>query len=170
MSRKLKFIADTMLGSLARWLRMLGYDTLYSRDYSDKEILELASKDSRIILTRDLSLHRKAQKRNLRSIYLENETIQGKLTLLALKLKINLELNPDNSRCPICNGILVRASKEDVLNRVPEKIIELHENFWICTSCGKVYWKGKHWITMNKILSEVRERITHEREKSGCIK
>ncbi len=163
MNKNLKFIADTMLGSLARWLRMLGYDTLYSKDYGDKEILELAFKEERIVLTRDLSLHRKTVKQGLKSIYLENESIQEKLATLASKLKINLELNPERSRCPICNGILMKVSKEKIVDKVPEKVAELHEDFWMCTACGKVYWKGKHWITMNKILREVRERVTYER-------
>lgn len=158
-NNKVKFIADTMLGSLARWLRMLGYNTYYSRSFSDKEILELASNERRVILTRDWSLYRKALKLGLKAIYLENEDIIQKLINIARRIPINLDLDPNNSRCPICNGILRKAFIEEVNGKVPQEIIKLHDEFWICTKCGKIYWKGKHWITMRKILSEVKEKL-----------
>ena len=71
----MKFIADSMLGDVARWLRMLGYDTLYSKSIKDHEILIIAERDDRVILTRDISLVRRARKRGLRAILIDSTEI-----------------------------------------------------------------------------------------------
>ncbi len=159
----LRFIADAMLGSLARWLRILGYDTVYFKRISDRELLEYAAKENRVILTRDYGLYRRAKKRNLEAVYFETSKIDRMLKILAKKYSISLNIDPNRTRCPICNGSLRKVSRKEVEGKVPEVVFREHSEFWICSKCGKIYWKGTHWISMEKILSEVREQVLKER-------
>lgn len=160
-----KFIVDEMHENLARWLRILGFDTSSAsglrRDKTyldfDRAILAAAMKEDRVLLTSDKQLANRARRIGLKVIYIEPH-----LSLKEILRKI-LE-NPDIreearrnmlSRCPLCNGMLVPASKEDVVNKVPIAVIESHKEFWLCTNCGQVYWVGSHFKNINKVLSEV---------------
>jgi len=149
-----------MLGSLARWLRILGYDTIYFKNISDKEILEYAAKEGRVVLTRDYGLYRRARKNNLKAIYFETSKIDEMLTILAKRYGISLLIDPNRTRCPICNSDLKKVSQKEVKGKVPDIVLREHSDFWVCGKCGKIYWKGTHWITMEKTLSKVREQIT----------
>ncbi|MFN4046237.1 MAG: Mut7-C RNAse domain-containing protein, partial [Acidilobaceae archaeon] len=120
MQLEYKFVVDTMLGDLARWLRILGYDTVYSRIYSDREILELAFLGGRVLITRDGGLYRKAVKMGVRSVLVESTVIEERLAEVSVKLGIDLIVNPERSRCPECNGVLERVEdKSLVKDRVP---------------------------------------------------
>ncbi|QKQ99990.1 hypothetical protein GWK48_05990 [Metallosphaera tengchongensis] len=132
-----KFIVDAMLGKLARWLRILGYDTLYYRDAEDWKILKKAKDERRILITRDRGLCVRARKNDVDCFFvIPNEEIEKILADLSRKYKIFLDVNPEASRCTSCNGILEKKDK----------------NLWICTKCRKEYWKGKHWETITEIL------------------
>ncbi|MEM2137151.1 MAG: Mut7-C RNAse domain-containing protein [Candidatus Methanomethylicia archaeon] len=139
------FVVDGMLGKLCRWLRMLGYDTIYLRDNSDENILSFAKNSSRILLTRDFSLYRKTRKLGLKSTYINSGFIEDQLQQLYLEYGIRLTIPYEYSRCPICNTILRMGSRIDVDGMIPENIKNSYENFWICDNCGKVYWVGSHW-------------------------
>jgi uncharacterized protein with PIN domain len=156
MSKEPAFIVDTMLGRIARWLRILGYDTLYYRRIEDWRIIRIAEKENRIIVTRDRGLHRRALKRGLKSILLEDDDMASRLATIAYFTGIRLYIDLDRTRCPICNTPLRKAEKSEVRGKVPDKIYELHDDFWICPKCGKVYWIGSHWRMMEKILEEAR--------------
>lgn len=154
-----RFIVDTMLGNVARWLRILGYDTLYSRKYKDWEILRLAEKEDRIIITRDTGLHRKALNNGFKSIYLSMDDMAERLAYIALIAGIKLYVDLERSRCPICNGELRKVSKEQVKDKVPPRVYRVYEDFWLCSRCGKVYWIGSHWIKIEEILSRARKLL-----------
>lgn len=140
---KPRFLVDSMLGSLARWLRIGGYDAEYRRDAEDDSLMEEASKTGRILLTRDRVLVLRAKKRGVETILVEGEGEVEQLGALAAAL--GLELDPSNSRCPKCNGSLTRVSRDEVRDRVPEASLEAFNVFWMCGSCGGVYWRGSHW-------------------------
>ena len=160
---KIKFIADTMLGDLARWLRMLGFDTLYSKDFRDDEIIKLAKKEGRIILTRDRLLHKKALKENIKSIWRSDSDTVSWLKRIKTEFNIKtLTFNPEATRCPICNTPLIRVLKFEVKGNVPDEVLNKYDKFWKCLKCGKVYWIGTHWITINDILKRVNEDYTSE--------
>jgi len=149
-----------MLGDVARWLRMLGYDTLYYRDVDDETLISIAIKDNRVLITRDKSLAIKAKRKGLRVVYLgKADDIISRLTIIRRYYPISLDIDPNRSRCPLCNGILKPVEPWEVKNKVNEIIMERYSKFWLCTKCGKVYWKGTHWITMEKILLEVKKRV-----------
>ncbi|NAZ12899.1 MAG: hypothetical protein GU359_01945 [Desulfurococcales archaeon] len=152
-----RFIVDTMLGDLARWLRILGYDTLYSNKYEDWKILKTSENDKRIIVTRDRGLFIKARKKSLDVVLIEGEEIYEMLRELKTLLGIRLEIDPDDTRCPICNTPLRRTtSLNDVIGRVSDNILKKYKEFWICDKCGKVYWRGRHWRSIEKILEKAK--------------
>jgi uncharacterized protein with PIN domain len=143
MWMKPRFLVDSMLGSLARWLRIGGYDAEYRRDAEDDSLMEEASRTGRILLTRDRVLVLRAKKRGVETILVEGAGEVEQLGALAAAL--GLELDPSNSRCPKCNGSLTRVSRDEVRDRVPEASLEAFDIFWMCGSCGGVYWRGSHW-------------------------
>ncbi|MFA4640470.1 DUF5615 family PIN-like protein [Pyrococcus kukulkanii] len=153
----MKFIADMMLGRLARWLRLYGYDTLYGIKEDDR-ILEVAKKEGRIILTRDSELARKAKKLGVRVILIESNSFEDQVRQLMREgIQFN-ELFPENARCPKCNGPIVRVNKkEEIRDKVPEKVYEAYDEFYICLNCGQVYWPGKQWREMMKIDKRIRD-------------
>ncbi|CAB50219.1 Mut7-C RNAse domain-containing protein [Pyrococcus abyssi] len=151
----MKFIADMMLGRLARWLRLYGYDTKYGIK-DDDEIIETAKKEGRIILSRDLELVERAKKLGIKAIFIESNSIEGQIAqLMRLGIEFN-ELFPEGARCPKCNGIIVRVSKEEVKGKVPEKVYESYDEFYVCTNCGQIYWPGRQWEEMVKMDKKFR--------------
>ncbi len=149
---KPRFLVDSMLGSLARWLRISGYDAEYRRDADDDSLMEEASRSGRVLLTRDRVLAVRAKKRDIEAFLVNGEGDVEQLGELAAAL--GLELDPSSSRCPRCNGILTRVERDQVRDRVPEASLEAFDVFWVCGSCGGVYWRGSHW---DQIASTIKE-------------
>ena len=133
-----KFVADHMLGSLARWLRMMGYDTVYDKSKDDPEIAKLARSENRFILTRDKELSKEPG-----ALLLDNEDLDSQLKAVAARY--GLKFNEDMIRCSTCNGELVDLPKDDAKGQVPDGAFQVNEKFWKCTKCQKIYWKGTHW-------------------------
>jgi uncharacterized protein with PIN domain len=135
----MKFIADAMLGKLAKWLRLLGYDTYYESDISDDDLLRIANAEDRIILTRDTLLIRRKICR--RYLFISDDYVQGQLrqTIDAF----NLSAAPF-SRCLICNVIIREVEKSAIQKRVPEYTYKTQDCFAQCPQCGRIYWPGTH--------------------------
>ena len=139
---------------------MLGYDTLYPGDVSDKDILEIALVEKRILVTRDRGLYKKALKSGARAVLVTGTSIDEKLYEVALAVKnLRLEVNPDISRCPACNGTLSKKSKQDVRGKVPEGVYRTYNEFWVCNKCGKTYWKGGHWRGIERTLKRIKKML-----------
>jgi len=148
----MRFIADAMLGRLARWLRLLGFDTLYFADISDSRLLRIAMEQERIILTRDTHLiERKGIKEYL--LLKENDTFKQLHEVIdTLKIK---EFNP-LSRCVHCNGLLTKiVNKNEIKESIPEFVFLNFNLFLKCPDCGKVYWEGTHPEKFREKLSEI---------------
>jgi len=133
-----RFVADHMLGSLARWLRIMGYDTVYDKSLDDPGIANLARAESRFILTRDRELAKEPG-----ALMIEADDLD--LQLKAIAEKYGLKFHDDLIRCSACNGELADLDKAQAKESVPEGAFENNEKFWKCSKCGKVYWKGTHW-------------------------
>jgi uncharacterized protein with PIN domain len=147
-----RFLVDSMLGSLSRWLRITGFDAEYRRDADDEDLLSEASASGRVLLTRDRALAARAAKRGIKALLLETDDDADQLAVVAASLK--LELDPSNSRCPKCNGALVKAEKERIVEQVPEASLAAFDEFWVCRDCGSVFWRGSHW---DKIVSTLEK-------------
>lgn len=135
-----------MLGSLARKLRVFGFDALYFQDGEDSELLKLAGEQGRVILTSDRGLCRVASSAGVASLLIEGGTDRARLRALASESRrIGLELYPGETRCAECNDPLQRLTKASVLTRVPQRVVSRHRSYFGCRNCGKLYWKGSHW-------------------------
>lgn len=138
-----------MLGTLARWLRFMGYDTAYPGPLDDSELLLLASREDRILLTRDKEL----ASRSSRVVRIRSDDLEEQIREVSLALELRI-VDP-LSRCSLCNAVLVSAQREDVADRVPEGVRARHETFWRCPTCGRVYWQGSHWDKMVERLNHL---------------
>jgi len=149
----MKFICDDNLGKLAKWLRTLGYDTLFSQEIEDTELVSTALKEERIILSRDQQLKRfKSAEKNLFLLSLNQPLEQLKEVLK----KFNLKPEEKNhfTRCIACNTVLVPAPKKDVENKVPPFVFKTQEKFFYCSKCNKLFWAGTHVKNLKKEISE----------------
>jgi len=155
----LKFLTDGMLGKLTRWLRMLGQDVEYSRSLDDKQLMETAKKESRVLLTRDLKLYQQAMTQGVNAVLVEAPTGPEKLADLARRFSFNLEIDVTVSRCPKCNTKIRPTSKDMVIDKVPKTTSTYYNEFWECPSCGQVYWQGAHWKRIEKTLREAKEAL-----------
>jgi len=153
------FLLDGMLGKLARWLRMLGYEATYENDRSDPELLSTAKRDSLVLLTSDEELYRTATIRGVESFLVLGRTEPERLANLAERYKLNLEIDTRTSRCPICGSPIRETPKSEVESSVPPATFKVYPTFWLCTNpkCAKVYWQGSHWNKIEKTLEEARK-------------
>lgn len=143
-----KFIVDHMLGSLARWLRMMGYDTMYDKTLEDPDIARVAREEGRVILTRDKELSAQPG-----AFLLEGTELDAQLKAIAGKF--GLRFHEELIRCSTCNGELVDLPKELAKGKVPEGAHAANERFWKCSKCEKIYWKGSHWLGINERLKKL---------------
>lgn len=152
---ELKFVADIMVGKLARYLRMTGKDVLYENNYSDEEILKIAKIENRIILTRDtLMLERKECKNNIiKSVLIKDDNLIKQLQQLKKDLKIALK--PNLIRCLDCNTLLKNVKKEEILNKVPPYVYKTQQFFLYCPRCNKYYWRGTHYENIDSLFKRL---------------
>lgn len=139
------FILDVHLGKLARLLRMLGFDTLYRNDYADQEIIDIAAREKRIILTRDLGLLKNSAVTHgyrVRSTHPE-EQIREIVNRLQLHSLIQLF-----SRCMNCNGLVQPVEKSVIEDRLPPRTARYYQQFFQCSQCKNIYWRGSHYVKM----------------------
>jgi uncharacterized protein with PIN domain len=148
----MKFIADVMLGRLARWMRFLGFDTLYYPNISDSRLIRVAMEQDRFILTRDTRLIKIKGVEDYLLIR-ANDTFEQLLEVTeTLKLK---QFNP-LSRCVKCNGLLTRIlNKSKIKDFVPEFVFLNFNVFLKCNNCGKIYWEGTHPKKFREKLNKV---------------
>ena len=150
-----RFLLDGMLGSLARWLRILGYDTLYHIDMEDDLLRAEAQDSKRVLVTRDAELHKIAKKTGLNSVLIHSDHIMEQLKELVDAQDISLI--PMNTRCPRCNGDLEPADKDDITGKVPLESYNLFDEYWVCTMCKALYWKGSHWVQIEETLNKIAD-------------
>jgi uncharacterized protein len=141
----LLFLADAHLGGLARFLRMLGYDTLYDQGLADSEIRRLAHEERRIVLTRDRAL---LKCRDIaRGCYVHALKPEAQLREVAARYGLAERAKPF-TLCLHCNLPLETVDKAQVAPRLPEQVSELHERFTRCRGCERIYWPGSHYERM----------------------
>jgi uncharacterized protein with PIN domain len=149
----MKFLCDQMLGSLAKWLRLIGFDTFYANaEMDDDELIRVAKKEDRVVITRDKELMSKMKKQKLPIVELNTTDIDEQLKIVLKDVSINQK--NVLSRCSVCNIILDEIKKKDVRGKVPERVFENNEKFWFCSNCNKIYWMGTHY---DKIKNKIKK-------------
>ena len=147
-----RFLLDNHLGKLAAYLRMLGLDSAYRNDYQDEQLSEIATREGRILLTRDRRLLMRKQIRAGYCIRSLEPVEQLKEVIRRFGLH---RMTTPFRRCLRCNAILEDVHKEDILHRL-EPLTRLHyDTFRICTACQQIYWQGSHFIRMQQLIQEV---------------
>ncbi len=156
----MKFIADRMLGKLATWLRIFGYDTLYIGDFDveDEDTFLLENFTDRLLLTRDKELYDRCLKRGRKVFFVRSDSVIEQIADVR-KLGISTEIRME--RCSVCNSPLRRPSKDEameVMRRegISEDLMDRYE-LWYCENCRKLYWLGSHYRNMVRFLEGLRE-------------
>jgi uncharacterized protein with PIN domain len=149
----LRFAADAHLGRLARMLRFAGYDTVLHSEGDDAELVALASREDRVILTRDrdLLMHREVA----HGCYLRPTEPIEQLRELVRRLGLDIsDLRATRiSRCTLCNEPLEPVEPAQAASRVPPRTLACFDAFWRCRACERTYWKGSHWRRMREALA-----------------
>jgi uncharacterized protein len=148
-----------MLGTLARWLRILGYDTEYERDVDDDVLVRCCVAEGRIALTKDRKL---VERRALRNpLLIHSKRLGGQIREVLAVTGDDPSERPVLSRCVECNSPLQDVSREAVRDRVPPYVFRTQQEFRSCPSCGRIYWAGTHRQRMlerlDKLLSDTGE-------------
>ncbi|MCK4875306.1 MAG: Mut7-C RNAse domain-containing protein [Sulfurimonas sp.] len=144
------FIADCHLGKLAKYLRVMGFDTLYFNTIDDNDLIELADKEKRIILTRDRALH---EREKAPTFYLKPVENLEQLKILQEYFKI--KSYKFISRCIICNTQLQSIEKNKVEDKIPKKVKLYFSEFEICPTCNRIYWHGDHYKRMMNTINSI---------------
>ncbi|HWR90077.1 MAG TPA: Mut7-C RNAse domain-containing protein [Dissulfurispiraceae bacterium] len=152
-----RFVSDVMLGSLSKWLRILGFDTLYFRRADDHELIRIALREQRTLITRDSGLARRCSRTGhpaCISIISQRTSDQVREVLSAVSASLP-PLPAGPPRCVVCNGELSPAGRESVFGDVPEFVYRNRDSFFRCLSCGKVYWEGSHSRHIEETISRI---------------
>ena len=156
----IKFIADTMLGRLARWIRIIGYDVEYHRVISDDELIGRAITSNRILLTRDTQLANRRAARHC--LYVGSEDYLEQLKQVVKHFGMNVQQGIF-SRCAICNSLLLYVEKTTVKDRVPPFVYQTQDIFMQCPQCARIYWRGTHRKEIIERLSKIFESTFFEK-------
>jgi len=156
-SEKFRFIADQMLGRLAKWLRLLGYDTLYLNPAPDGKLIEIAKEQNRVLLTRDTHLmeRRPIKKGIVRAVLIRDDAWEKQLAQLVSEFGLSPRKFRDSPFCGECNSLIQEISKEKVKEKVPLYVYQTHDYFSTCPNCGRYYWEGTHWERINEKLGSI---------------
>lgn len=152
MTIRLKFMVDHNVGKLAKWLRMVGYDTALFTGLDDSEMVAAALEENRIILTRDTQIVRRRVVLNgqLRVILIRSDRLQEQIKQIVDTIPLNKNDFRPFTLCMEDNEPLESRNKEDLKDRIPPYVFQTQNDFVQCPACHRIYWKGTHWKNMVK--------------------
>ena len=150
----MKFLCDRMLGTLAKWLRIFGFDTSFAdSNMEDEKLLRQTKDEERILITRDKNLTFAAKRENIKVIEISSTNLDEQLKQVLKNVKIDEKMFL--SRCILCNNLVEETAKKNVKKNVPERVFEENEKFWYCKNCDKVYWGGSHFENMMQKIRQL---------------
>jgi uncharacterized protein with PIN domain len=151
--RDMRFVLDVHLGRLAKYLRLLGFDTLYSNVWSDHELVVISTGQHRILLTRDVGLLKHGSVTH--GYYVRATNPRQQLIEIVRRFHLAEHLLPF-TRCMECNGLLEPAEKADIADRLPPATRDRFDKYRTCTTCERIYWRGSHYRRLNEIVEEAQ--------------
>ena len=146
-----------MLGSLAKWLRIFGFDTLYpDMKTNDDEVLDIAKAEKRLLITRDKELLIRGKKIQLDVLEIQMTDLDKQLAHVLTRIPI--DSNQVLTRCTLCNTPLISVEKQAIKTYVPSKVFETRDQFWYCSVCNKYYWMGTHYENMIEKINKITNK------------
>jgi uncharacterized protein with PIN domain len=164
----MKFLIDAMLGKLARFLRIFGYDTVYANDLieffkldpvPDEKLKDYAYENNRIVITKDNQFF---QELGDSAVLLEGRGIYNYLNQLKSKFQLNYDINMEKGRCSLCNYELFKvANKQSIILLIPPETYKHYSDFYQCSNpkCKKIFWEGSH---IKDIIQKIKNRNQYE--------
>lgn len=152
--RETRFVADVHLGRLARYLRLLGFDTLFGNDWDDDVLAGISSGEGRILLTRDVELLKRSVVTH--GYYVRSDDPRGQVVEVTRRFHLDQDLHP-YSRCMVCNGPVSDVDKSEVKHLVPPRTRDRFDHYSRCAECGRVYWRGSHHSALQDIVDTVTQ-------------
>jgi uncharacterized protein with PIN domain len=152
----MKFVADCMLGRLAKWLKILGFDVLFFSKAEDKDLIDISRREGRVLLTRDTGLIEKT-KRQKNRLFVASDDWEAQLVQVLGEFDLWDEVRP-NSRCIACNRVLKPLPRTRVRNLVTPYVLEHAGSFSLCPACGRVFWQGTHYGDMEQKIEAILKR------------
>jgi uncharacterized protein with PIN domain len=147
-----RFILDVNLGKLAKFMRLLGFDSLYCNHYHDPDIVKIAVNEQRIVLTRDRRLLYAKQIQHgywVRAVHVESQVKE-----VAQRYNLCQSAHPF-VRCIVCNGMLAPVDKTAILDRLEPKTKLYYQRFRRCLHCQRIYWEGSHLEHIRRGFADV---------------
>ena len=151
-----KFVADVHLGKLAKTLRMLGFDTAYKNSFTTKELVAVAIKEGRILLSRNAAIGKKND--YIKTFVVQSEEYFEQLKSVLQHFQLKNKWQPF-SRCMVCNGKLRIVLKEMISELLAENTWKHFNEFWQCSECNRVYWKGSHYNRMFVLIERLQREL-----------
>ena len=158
-----RFIVDVNVGRLAKWLRVMGYDALFPSDMEDNNLVRIALREDRIIVTKDTGLteRRLVTTGRLKVVLIQHDDLKSQLQQVIRSL--NLNSHREFSRCIRCNEPMENLSRESVKEQIPPYVYETQNEFMECPLCRRIYWRGTHWANMHRELAQLQACPEHSR-------
>lgn len=149
----MRLIADSMLGKLAKTLRLFGFDVAYDPVMDDRNLLALARAQERVLLTRDTHFLRRRELPRL--VFIRSDHVREQLAQVQRELGLKLDRERAFTRCMVCNGELAPVPKDSVRQQVPPYVYQTQDAFARCSGCGRIYWRGTHVAAMERKLDRL---------------
>ena len=164
---EVKFIVDINAGKLARWLRIIGYDTLLFNDGDDSMMIKIALQQNRVILTRDTQIIRRrlVTSGELKAILIEGDNPKDQFRQIVNCLDLDYQFKPF-SLCLECNHNLIQRSKDEVRDLIPSYVFKTQSHYMECPACHRIYWQGTHW---QRISEELEKFMSEKRIQSKTV-
>jgi uncharacterized protein with PIN domain len=145
----MKFIVDHNVGKLAKWLRIMGYDSLFFDGEDDWQMVKTALAEERVILTRDTQIMRRGviASGRLKAILIQSDEPEQQIKQVVETLNLDCE-SMSFTICLECNHPLVKRTKQQVQDRVPPYVFKTQDQYMECPACRRIYWRGTHWRAM----------------------
>ena len=151
----MKFIVDHNVGKLTKWLRMMGYDTLFFDGEDDWHMVRTALTESRIILTRDTQVMKRGviNSGRLKAILIQSDKPEQQIQQVVHTLNLDCQSGLF-TLCLECNQPLIMRSPQQVRERVPPYVFQTQSQYMECPACHRIYWRGTHWQAMNRKIEK----------------
>jgi len=153
-----RFVVDINVGKLAKWLRMMGYDTLLFDGEDDWSMIVTALSEGRVVITKDTQIVKRGviTSGRLKAILITSDRPEQQIDQVIETLDLDCQFRPF-TLCLECNQPLVERSKREVEDRVPPYVFRTQDQYVECPACHRIYWKGTHWQAMTEKLQRLRE-------------